>query len=67
MNEPVNAEPKTELEMLREEVAFLKTCGIIEIAIRNPSVMDYMRHWEGRAERAEDALSRIRYPDTMGQ
>ena len=57
MNEPVNAEPKTEIEMLREEVAFLKSCGIIEIAVRNSSVSEYMRHWEGRAEKAEGDLA----------
>ena len=50
---PVNAGPKTELEMLREEVAFMKTCGIIELAIRNPNVMSYMDHWEKRADEAE--------------
>jgi hypothetical protein len=50
------AEPKTELELLREEVAFLKSCGIIELAIRNPNVASYMEHWEGRAEKAEQEL-----------
>jgi hypothetical protein len=66
------AEPKTELERLREEVAFMKTCGVIEIAVRNPSVMEYMRHWEGRAEKAEaeaaryrDEVSRMRNPDML--
>jgi hypothetical protein len=42
--------PASELEMLT-------TAGIIEVAIRNPSVMEYMRHWEGRAEKAEANLS----------
>jgi hypothetical protein len=67
------AKPKSELELLREEVAFMKTCGVIEIAVRNPSVMDYMRHWEGRAEKAEaeaaryrDEVSRMRSPDLTG-
>lgn len=27
--------------------------GVIEVAIRNPSVAEYMRHWEGRAISAE--------------
>lgn len=30
--------------------------GIIEIAVRNKSVNDYMHHWEGRARRAEKEL-----------
>jgi hypothetical protein len=32
------------------------TCGIIELAVRNPNVSSYMDHWEGRALKAE-ALS----------
>lgn len=31
----------------------LASAGICEIAARNPSVMEYMRHWEGRVEAAE--------------
>lgn len=58
-DETVASEPKSELELLREEVAFLKSCGIIELAIRNPSVADYMAHWERRAETAEDAVARL--------
>ena len=37
----------------------LRTAGIVEIAARNPQVMEYMQHWETRAEKAEaerDAL-----------
>ncbi len=26
------------------------TCGIIELAIRNPNVASYIEHWEGRAK-----------------
>jgi uncharacterized protein involved in type VI secretion and phage assembly len=33
----------------------IKFWGIAEIAVRNVSVMDYMKHWEGRAEAAEQA------------
>jgi hypothetical protein len=55
----VAAEPKTELESLREEVAFLKSCGIIEVAVRNPSVAEYMKHWEERAEKAEAELGNV--------
>jgi hypothetical protein len=30
-----------------------KTWGVVEIAVRNPSVSEYMNHWEGRATKAE--------------
>ena len=61
MNDELAAtcEPKSELEQLREEVAFLKTCGVIELAIRNPNVQSYMAHWERRAESAEMTLEHI--------
>jgi len=47
------AEAPTELEALQAENHLLKTAGIIEVAVRNPNVSEYMRHWEGRAEKAE--------------
>jgi hypothetical protein len=34
--------------------------GIVEIAVRNVSVMDYMKHWEARAEAAEKECDRLR-------
>lgn len=34
--------------------------GVIEVAIRNPSVSDYMKHWEGRAEAAEADNAKLR-------
>lgn len=43
---------------LEAELHLLKTSGIIEVAVRNPNVMEYMRHWEGRAEAAEVALEK---------
>ena len=36
-----------------------RTWGVIEVAIRNPSVAEYMRHWEGRAESAERRVSEL--------
>jgi len=42
------------IEELEAENHLLKTAGIIEVAARNPSVMEYMQHWEGRAEAAEE-------------
>ena len=38
----------------------LTTSSIIEVAVRNPSVMEYMKHWEARAEAAEAALATAR-------
>jgi len=40
-----------------EELHLMKTAGIVEVAVRNPSVAEYMRHWEGRAEAAERKLA----------
>ena len=54
------AEPKTEVEKLREELHLMKTAGIIEVAVRNPSVAEYMDHWEGRAEAAEAEVRTLR-------
>lgn len=45
---------------LRAELHLMKTAGIIEVAVRNPSVADYMAHWEGRATAAEAALTALR-------
>lgn len=41
------------LEAERAEVERLTKGSICEVAATNPSVMEYMRHWEGRAEKAE--------------
>ena len=46
-------EPLSEIETLRAELHLMKTAGVIEVAVRNPSVMEYMKHWERRAEDAE--------------
>jgi hypothetical protein len=43
----------------REAELLTKGC-IVEIAVRNPSVADYVRHWEWRAEKAESDLSALR-------
>ena len=54
---PVKAEP--EVDILRERIHFLETCGVVELAAINPSVMDYMRHWEGRVEKAEARITTL--------
>jgi hypothetical protein len=46
-------------EELEKELRLMKTAGIVEVAVRNPSVMEYMKHWEGRAETAEATLAEI--------
>jgi len=49
--------PKARVKEL-EDILFRS--GIVEISVRNPSVLDYMRHWEGRAEKAEAELAAMR-------
>ena len=46
------------IEELEAENHLLKTSGIVEVAVRNPSVMEYMQHWEGRAEAAEAKIAK---------
>lgn len=50
----MNVDP---FDPIAEELHLMKTAGIVEVASRNASVMDYIRHWEGRTEKAESALS----------
>lgn len=40
--------------------------GIVEIAVRNHSVAEYMEHWEGRATKAESELASLREQVTSG-
>jgi hypothetical protein len=49
------------IERVERELDHFKNSGIVEVAVRNARVLEYMRHWEGRAERAEaerDALAK---------
>ncbi|OOY15078.1 hypothetical protein [Thioclava sp. DLFJ4-1] len=48
------------IERLIEERDFLARAGVTELASRNPSVMEYMQHWEGRAEKAEARMYQLR-------
>ncbi len=45
---------------LAHEVEMLTTAGVIECAVRNPAVAEYMAHWECRAEKAESELAKLR-------
>lgn len=47
------------IEELEAELHLMKTSGIVEVAVRNPNVMEYVRHWEGRAEAAEAKLAKV--------
>ncbi len=49
---------KARIEALEAELHLMKTSGVAEVAVRNPSVMEYMKHWEGRAEAAEAKLAK---------
>lgn len=48
---------EAQIKGLETELHTMKTAGIIEVSVRNSSVFDYMKHWEGRAEAAETALA----------
>lgn len=45
---------------LEKELADWSKWNIVEIASRNPQVLEYCQHWEGRAEKAEASSSRLR-------
>jgi hypothetical protein len=53
-------EAADEITRLKAEVARLKTCGIVEVAAHNPSVMDWIKHWEDRTLKAEAVLDAVR-------
>lgn len=42
-----------------------KTDGIVEIAAANHGVMDWIRHWEGRALRAEASLALLQSDEAV--
>ena len=46
------------IEEMEAELHLMKTEGIVEVAIRNPNVSEYMAHWERRAEGAEAKLTK---------
>jgi len=53
------ADLQKKLAEVEAELDLMKTAGIIELAIRNPSVSEYMHHWERRAEAAEAKLAKV--------
>ena len=52
------AQMQERIEELETELRLMKTAGIIEVSARNASVMEYMKHWERRAEAAEAKLAK---------
>jgi len=48
--------PRTPQELIADELHLMKTGGVIEVAIRNQAVSEYIQHWEQRVEKAETAL-----------
>lgn len=52
-------EARDRIQELEAELEHFKSSGIIEIAVRNPAVNEYMHHWERRAEKAEAQLSGV--------
>jgi chromosome segregation ATPase len=51
----------TRLADVEAELRMMKTAGIIEVAVRNPSVSEYMAHWENRAEAAEARIEELEH------
>ena len=46
-----------DIDALQADREILHKAGIVEIAARNPNVMEYIKHWEARAEAAEAQLT----------
>lgn len=49
-----------ELADKNEELHNWRNWCVIEVAVRNPNVAEFMRHWESRAESAEAETARLR-------
>lgn len=56
-----NSVPEAEITALRKEIEFLKSCGVIELAIRNPNVSSWMRDTEKELHfaRSQAAASKV--------
>jgi hypothetical protein len=53
----LNTDPR---DPVAEELHLMKTAGIVEVASRNPNIMDAIRHWEDRVQKAEAAVAAAR-------
>ena len=45
--------PTARIAELEADREILHKAGIVEIAARNPNIMEYIKHWQARAEAAE--------------
>ena len=50
---------RSESDALREEIENWKKWNIVEIASRNPQILEYCAHWEGRAIKAEARIKTL--------
>jgi hypothetical protein len=55
----LSGDDKKRIAELEAEIHNWKTWGVIEVAIRNPSVSEWMKHWEGRCLKAEQEVARL--------
>ena len=60
VNKPRCIEAADRIAELEAELAEWKAWGIVEIAARNPRVMEYVGHWEGRCLKAEAANAKMK-------
>jgi chromosome segregation ATPase len=58
--EPVCDPVDEVLSTIRNEIEVLYRRGIVEVAARNPSVMEYMQHWEARAMKSEAEVEALK-------
>ena len=54
--ELAEARADTRAAKVKLELGALATAGVVEVAARNPNVAEFIRHWEGRALKAEREL-----------
>jgi|TARA_B110000908_G_scaffold170039_1_gene228524 hypothetical protein len=57
---PEIAGARARITELEAQLHTMKTARIIEAAVRNPSVSEYIAHWEGRAEKAEARVAELK-------
>ena len=50
---------QAQIERLEAELHMMKEAGVIEVAVRNSSVSEYMAHWEGRTEKADARIKEL--------
>jgi hypothetical protein len=56
-----------EIRRLQHEIEMMMSAGIVEVAVRNSSVADYMQHWEGRVAALEAENAELRKDAERGK